>query len=374
LSRVPGNTLIFLIAASLLASGRKTEDHRPAALLKHVARTFHRLSQRPRDTVPDAVLNATKCVVVIPHVTSEPGSYLGQGVASCRKSHDQWEDPLLVSFRGGGARSPRSDLLILVLQDAATHALHSGGLRIRAHKHVTAPLVSTTPAPSQVDLAAESLAYEYVPNALYASPVQGTVRLEATSGSPGRAVHGEDKLNEKFLSSLVSFFNSIIPTGIVIHHTAVIPGDSAPPQNRADVDEYHQRRGFEIKCFDRVYHVAYHYLILADGRIQAGRPERCEGAHAQGYNSYLGISVVGDFSSEDNPEGKKGPTRPSQQQIASLVQLCRRLQKRYRIPLKRIVRHRDIASTKCPGDRFPFASFLQQLQTRQSAIRGAMPQ
>jgi N-acetylmuramoyl-L-alanine amidase len=113
---------------------------------------------------------------------------------------------------------------------------------------------------------------------------------------------------------------------------------------------------------NHIYHAAYHYVILTNGRVQPGRPERCEGAHAEGYNSYLGISVVGDFDTRDNPTGKKGATKPTEKQIASLVQLCRRLKDRYNIPLQHIVRHSDIASRRCPGDRFPFSAFLQQLQ------------
>jgi N-acetyl-anhydromuramyl-L-alanine amidase AmpD len=101
---------------------------------------------------------------------------------------------------------------------------------------------------------------------------------------------------------------------------------------------------------------------MPNGKVKAGRPERCEGAHAVGYNSYLGISLVGDFSSEDNPTGEKGPTKPSAAQIASLLQLCRRLKTRYNIPLQHIVRHSDISNTKCPGDRFPFRMILDQLQ------------
>jgi N-acetylmuramoyl-L-alanine amidase len=149
----------------------------------------------------------------------------------------------------------------------------------------------------------------------------------------------------------------------------VIPGENTVPRSERDIDKYHQEHGFEILCFGRVYHVAYHYIIMPNGSVLAGRPERCEGAHALGYNSYLGISVVGDFSSEDNPAGKKGPTRPSAKQIASLIQLCRRLKDRYHIPLQHIVRHSDISSTRCPGDRFPFRSVLDQLQWKPGGVK-----
>ncbi|MBV9483012.1 MAG: N-acetylmuramoyl-L-alanine amidase [Acidobacteria bacterium] len=360
---------LILTATNLVACGHKAKDLKPATLLKAAACTFDRLSQRSRDTIPDAVLNSAKCLVIIPHVTSEPGSHVTTGVASCRETSEQWEKPVLVSFQGDRVRSPGGDLLIFILQDTAAHALRSGGLQIRAHKDRTAPLVKTTPMPNQVELAAQSLVYEHVTDALYASQVRGIVRLEKTGGSLREGAPVTDESSQQFLSSLESFFNTIMPTGIVVHHTAVLPGETALPKSRAEVDEYHRTRGFEIKCFGRVYHMAYHYLILADGTIQAGRPERCEGAHAQRYNSYLGISVVGDFSSEDNPKGRKGPIRPSKQQIAALVQLCRRMQERYRIPLQHIVRHSDIASTRCPGNEFPFTSFLQQLQSGEPGVQ-----
>ncbi|MBV9479425.1 MAG: N-acetylmuramoyl-L-alanine amidase [Acidobacteria bacterium] len=77
---------------------------------------------------------------------------------------------------------------------------------------------------------------------------------------------------------------------------------------------------------------------------------------------------MGDFSSKDGPKGDKGPIRPSKQQIDSLVRLCRQMQERYRIPFQCLVRHSDIASRCCRGDRFPFTSFLRQLHSGESAI------
>jgi hypothetical protein len=242
---------------------------------------------------------------------------------------------------------------------------------MRAQKRA-APLVSTTPVTTQVELTAGMLAYEVAAGVLSGSKADGVIRpdpaLTPDTSDPVRNA-ARRKTIESYLSSVVSFFNTIIATGIVIHHTAVIPGENSAPQSESQVDKYHQARGFEILCFGHVYHVAYHYLIVPSGRVQTGRPERCEGAHAKGYNSYLGISVVGDFSSEDNPTGGKGPMRPSAKQLASLVRLCRRLKDRYNIPLQHIVRHSDISSTTCPGDRFPFTSVLQQLQQRPGIVK-----
>ena len=112
----------------------------------------------------------------------------------------------------------------------------------------------------------------------------------------------------------------------------------------------------------RIYHLGYHYIILPDGTLKRGRPEHCIGAHTKGFNNYLGIVLVGDFSSRDNPDGKKGLAQPTPQQLKTLVSLCRRLRAHYHFPLSRIFRHSDLERTFCPGDRFPFQEVLDQLQ------------
>jgi len=163
------------------------------------------------------------------------------------------------------------------------------------------------------------------------------------------------------VNSVTSYFNSITPAGIILHHTAVLPGDESVPSNTGEIDEFHRLRGFDIRCQGREYHVAYHYLILPDGTVMTGRPERCQGAHAKGYNSYLGIALVGDFSSTDNPDGSKGPPVPTDAQMRALTKLCRELMEKYHIPLQHVMRHNDVARTRCPGDRFPFAILLRDL-------------
>jgi hypothetical protein len=310
--------------------------------------------------------------VVIPSIEGGTVGISAAGVSSCREAADSWSAPAFVKFNGRGIRVRGSDLLVFVLSDTGVRALRAGELQIGGQKRAAAPLVSTTPVTTQVELTAELLTYERAAGVLSSSEASGLIRRdEDTSDAVRNAV--PRKTIEKYLSSVVSFFNTITVTGIVIHHTAVIPGENTVPGSERKIEEYHQARGFEILCFGRVYHVAYHYLIMPDGSVQAGRPERCEGAHAPGYNSYLGVSVVGDFSSEDNPTGKKGPISPNAKQIASLIELCRRLKDRYHIPLQHIVRHSDISSTRCPGDRFPFRSVLDQLQWKPVDVKPKRP-
>ena len=317
---------------------------------------------RGQNAIPDAVLNATKCVVVVPAL-QDNASAAAPGVASCRENQ-RWSAPLRITFSGNTGQMQQTELLVLLLSDSGVRSLRAGRIRVTPS---LAPLVSTSPIPTQVDLTRESLTYEAIKGVLSSSKATGVVSREAVGPVPANVVTANQTANE-YHSALDSLFNSIVPTGIAIHHTAVLP-EGHTPRSARDVDRYHQTRGFEITCQDRVYHVAYHYLILPDGRVQSGRPERCEGAHAQGYNSYLGISVVGDFSSRDNPGGKKGLARPTEQQLASLVGLCRALQRRYGIPLLHIVRHTDISSTSCPGDRFPFALLLRRLSNQTTPVK-----
>jgi len=162
---------------------------------------------------------------------------------------------------------------------------------------------------------------------------------------------------------LPSFVNTISPGGIIIHHSAIPPFPDARPIDAKLVDEIHRERGYSAFYWGSFYHIGYHYLILPDGTVQQGRPEHCKGAHAEGYNSYIGICLVGNFSSHDNAKGERGLTEPTEAQMHALTELCRNLREKYRIPLQALVRHRDInPNTECPGDRFPFQEFLKTLQ------------
>lgn len=155
----------------------------------------------------------------------------------------------------------------------------------------------------------------------------------------------------------VSFYNTITPAGIVIHHTAEVPG----PVDLKRLDDFHRERGFGAFYYGRRYHVAYHYVILPDGAVEAGRPERCRGAHAREHNDYLGVALVGYFSNSHLSDPQTPPHSPTAAQLWSLASLCRRLQQRYEIPADRVFVHSQLARTECPGDRFPFGWLTAEL-------------
>jgi len=363
LGSTPCNAVLVWLLVSTHGTIASAEHKKPSApsQLRAATLVLQEISAQPQNAIPDAVLNRTKCLVVIPSIKAGPSDSRGDGVSTCRDGATEWSAPAFVQFNGHGIRAKHAALLVFVLSEKGMQALRSLELEIATGRRAPAPLVRTSPVTAMIELNAELLTYQHSAGVLSGSNANGVIRGNAeTSNATAKQI--PKQIRDQYRSSVVSFFNTITATGIVFHHTALIPGEKTVPRRESDIDEYHRERGFEILCSGRVYHVAYHYLVMPNGVVKPGRPERCEGAHAVGYNSYLGVSLVGDFSSEDNPTGKKGPIRPSAQQIASLIRLCRRLRRRHNIPLQHIIRHSDIASTQCPGDRFPFKSVLNQLQ------------
>ncbi|HEX8720829.1 MAG TPA: peptidoglycan recognition family protein, partial [Pyrinomonadaceae bacterium] len=157
----------------------------------------------------------------------------------------------------------------------------------------------------------------------------------------------------------VSYANTIRPAGVVIHHSALPPTPGGRPADLATIERIHRERGFGAFYWGRSYHVGYHYIILPDGTVQAGRPEHCRGAHATGFNSYIGICLIGDFSSRENPSGALGAVEPTYAQMRSLIELTNRLRAQYDIPLGNVIQHHDVnPNTECPGDHFPFTQFI----------------
>jgi len=119
---------------------------------------------------------------------------------------------------------------------------------------------------------------------------------------------------------------------IVLHHSATTTG------NVAVFRDYHiHQLGFAD--------VGYHYVICngqggPDGEVQPGRPELMTGAHAPGRNAdSIGVCLVGDFT-----QGK-----PTTAQMLALYGLLKEIMRRYRIAPERVLAHREVNQTDCPG-------------------------
>jgi len=139
---------------------------------------------------------------------------------------------------------------------------------------------------------------------------------------------------------------------IIIHHSATDEG------NALLFYASHKRRGF-------IQGLGYHFVI-DNGSF--GKPEgyievsprwikQEDGAHCQAsgmnYKS-IGVCLVGNFSKEEL----------SDKQLSSLVYLVNTLRRYYHIPLKNIMGHGQVpaALTECPGKKFPWQKFYEQLK------------
>jgi len=134
---------------------------------------------------------------------------------------------------------------------------------------------------------------------------------------------------------------------IVIHHSY----SARDHTTLEDIRRWHLQMGWRD--------VGYHYVIEGSGRLRVGRSADQVGAHAAGFNynrwtnTYsLGICLTGNFQQEV----------PSDAQKQNLVQLVAILCRRHQVPPERVVGHRDLNDTTCPGKHLYV--FLPELRRR----------
>ncbi len=61
-----------------------------------------------------------------------------------------------------------------------------------------------------------------------------------------------------------------------------------------EIDRWHKARGWK-GC-------GYHFIIRRDGTTETGRPVTERGAHAKGYNDFIGVCLVGGIDDIGKPE------------------------------------------------------------------------
>ena len=118
---------------------------------------------------------------------------------------------------------------------------------------------------------------------------------------------------------------------IVLHHAEAVKCTAQ------DVHSWHRANGWTG--------IGYHFFVRKDGTIYRGRPINVVGAHVQGMNSCsIGICAAGDYHTKEK-------TMP-QAQKKSIIELCQYLKKNY-YPNAKIVGHREIGDSNCPGRYYP---------------------
>lgn len=120
---------------------------------------------------------------------------------------------------------------------------------------------------------------------------------------------------------------------IIIHSTATPAGRAVTV---ADVTRWHRERGFAT--------IGYHFLVGIDGTVYKGRPMAQVGAHCRGHNAHsIGIAYVGGALADcRTPADTRTP-----EQCLALRTLVGELLRRF--PGAKVVGHRDLAPTGCPG-------------------------
>ncbi len=117
---------------------------------------------------------------------------------------------------------------------------------------------------------------------------------------------------------------------IILHHA------EAKSASVEEVNRWHLERGWTG--------IGYHFYIRKDGKVYRGRPEWAVGAHAQGHNSRaIGICCEGAYMTETMPKA----------QLDALKALIREEMHKY--PNAKLLRHKDVNETDCPGRNFPWA-------------------
>lgn len=134
---------------------------------------------------------------------------------------------------------------------------------------------------------------------------------------------------------------------IVLHHA------EASKASVEDIHRWHLERGWAG--------IGYHFYVRKDGSVYRGRPIDTVGAHVQGYNyNSIGVCAEGAYMTETMPETQR----------QAIIALVRELREIY--PQAKIVGHRDLMATKCPGVKYPFQEIVQKVYKKEAQVVGKL--
>jgi len=146
------------------------------------------------------------------------------------------------------------------------------------------------------------------------------------------------KTNLKFRTMTPRSINKI--DRMLLHHAAAVNCSAE------DIHNWHLARDWAG--------IGYNFLVRKDGKIYEGRPIDYVPAHTTGFNTCsIGICFEGNFEVETMSEEQKQAGK----------ELVAYLKEKHNISL--VQRHKDVNSTSCPGQNFPFDEIANGIVTEQ---------
>jgi hypothetical protein len=140
---------------------------------------------------------------------------------------------------------------------------------------------------------------------------------------------------------------------ITVHHDGMPPVTLRTERDAAEridlIRRAHLGRGWAD--------IGYHYIIDPQGRVWQGRPRNLQGAHVKDHNEHnLGIMVLGNFVEQ----------RPTAAALASLDAFVLANMRLFRVSLRDVQTHQELATTACPGTNLQ--AHMERARTRGGAI------
>lgn len=163
---------------------------------------------------------------------------------------------------------------------------------------------------------------------------------------------------------------------ITVHHTESGATAGGKRVDAALIGSWHEARHIS-GGFSGAQAAAYHFVILPDGTVQAGRPLNVAGSGTRNIDDNrrgIGVVLVGDFSSKANKNGERMPDRPTAAQLRALTGLALWAFATFDFGPEQVHGHREVATSDCPGDRFDLDALRTRLSVAQaSGERGVRP-
>lgn len=126
----------------------------------------------------------------------------------------------------------------------------------------------------------------------------------------------------------------MIPKYIIVHHTV----SSRDNTTIRSINDWHKARDFTLSSLG--FYIGYHYLILGSGEVVQTRRDNEMGCHILKQNDgKIGVCLTGNFDIET----------PTPVQLTSLQGVLEKLKLTYSISDDKILGHKELVSTACPG-------------------------